>query len=107
MDAYESSRIYKEKTKVWHDKHIKRKEFFLGDQVILFNARLRLFSGKLKLRWSEPFQVVKFYPHGAVDIWSKSSGTIKVNGHRLKIYLMGDKVKNSKVYNLEDPIQDK
>ena len=26
-EAYENARIYKEKTKVWHDKHITRKEF--------------------------------------------------------------------------------
>ena len=28
--AYENARIYKEKTKGWHDKHIVRKEFELG-----------------------------------------------------------------------------
>ena len=26
-EAYENARIYKEKTKAWQDKHIKRKEF--------------------------------------------------------------------------------
>ena len=26
-EAYENARIYKEKTKAWHDKHIMRKEF--------------------------------------------------------------------------------
>ena len=29
-EAYENARIYKEKTKAWHDKHIKRKEFEAG-----------------------------------------------------------------------------
>ena len=29
-NAYESSRIYKEKAKVWHDKHLVKTEFNLG-----------------------------------------------------------------------------
>ena len=32
-EAYENARIYKEKTKAWHDKHITRKEFTAGQQV--------------------------------------------------------------------------
>ena len=47
-EAYENARIYKEKTKAWHDKHITRKEFEAGQRVLLFNSRLKLFSGKLK-----------------------------------------------------------
>ena len=27
IEAYENARIYKEKTKAWHDKHIVRKDF--------------------------------------------------------------------------------
>ena len=30
LDAYESARLYKEKTKFWHDKHIKKKDFEIG-----------------------------------------------------------------------------
>ena len=48
--AYESSRIYKERTKGWHDKHILRKDFNVGDRVLLYNSRLKLFLGKLKSR---------------------------------------------------------
>ena len=47
-EAFENARIYKEKTKAWHDKHIVRKEFEPGQQVLLFNSRLTLFPGKLK-----------------------------------------------------------
>ena len=47
-EAYENARIYKEKTKAWHDKHITRKEFTAGQQVLLFNSRLNLFLRKLK-----------------------------------------------------------
>ena len=42
-EAYENARIYKEKTKPWHDKHIMRREFAPGQQVLLFNSRLQLF----------------------------------------------------------------
>jgi hypothetical protein len=45
--AYHNSKIYKERTKRWHDKRIK-KEFVLGDKVLLFNSRVKLFGhGKL------------------------------------------------------------
>ena len=47
-EAYENAKIYKAKTKAWHDKHIVRKHFTHGQQVLLFNSRLKLFSGKLK-----------------------------------------------------------
>lgn len=39
-EAYESARIYKERTKAWHDKRIVRREFRPGDKVLLFNSRL-------------------------------------------------------------------
>ena len=48
--AYENSRIYKERTKRWHDARVRVKNFKEGDQVLLFNSRLGLFPGKLKSR---------------------------------------------------------
>ncbi len=50
LDAYENARIFKERTRFWHDKYIKRKEFKDGDLVLLYNSRLRLCPGKLKSR---------------------------------------------------------
>ena len=47
-EAYKNAKIYKEKTKSWHDKHISMKEFEVGQWVLLFNSRLKLFPGKLK-----------------------------------------------------------
>ncbi|GKD80705.1 hypothetical protein Tco_1347544 [Tanacetum coccineum] len=49
--AYENSLIYKEKTKRIHDAKIKNRVFNVGDQVLLFNSRLKIFSSKLKSRW--------------------------------------------------------
>jgi hypothetical protein len=42
--AYHSSKIYKERTKRWHDKRIKHKKFKPGDKVLLFNQRVKLFD---------------------------------------------------------------
>ena len=67
-EAYENSLIYKERTKAWHDKHITRKEFGVGQQVLLFNSRLKLFPGKLKSRWSGPFIVTKVFQHGGAEV---------------------------------------
>ncbi|GJV25679.1 reverse transcriptase domain-containing protein [Tanacetum coccineum] len=55
--AYENSLIYKEKTKRIHDSKIKNRVFNVSDRVLLFNSRLKIFSGKLKTRWTGPFTV--------------------------------------------------
>nr|GEV26326.1 reverse transcriptase domain-containing protein [Tanacetum cinerariifolium] len=55
--AYKNSLIYKEKTKRIHDSKIKNRVFNIGDRVLLFNSRLKIFSDKLKSRWSGPFTI--------------------------------------------------
>ncbi|KAM1533006.1 hypothetical protein ACFX10_006960 [Malus domestica] len=65
-EAYENARIYKEKTKAFHDKMIRAKTFFIGQKVLLFNSRLRLFPVQIKS--------------------SRTQQEFKVNGHRLKPY---------------------
>nr|GEV41990.1 reverse transcriptase domain-containing protein [Tanacetum cinerariifolium] len=55
--AYENSLIFKEKTKKLHDSKIKNRIFNVGDQVLLFNSCQKIFSGKLKIRWSGPFTI--------------------------------------------------
>ena len=85
-EAYESSKIYKDKTKAFHDRHIVRKSFQVGQKVWLFNSRLKLFAGKLKSKWMGPFIVTKVTPHGAVEIKSVDGGEpFMVNGQRLKL----------------------
>nr|GEZ60015.1 reverse transcriptase domain-containing protein [Tanacetum cinerariifolium] len=42
--AYDNSLIYKERTKKLHDDKIKNRIFNVGDQVLLFNSRLKIFS---------------------------------------------------------------
>ncbi|GJX61445.1 reverse transcriptase domain-containing protein [Tanacetum coccineum] len=43
--AYENSLIYNERTKKLHYSKIKNRIFNVGDQVLLFNSRLKIFSG--------------------------------------------------------------
>ncbi|KAM0964170.1 hypothetical protein ACFX2A_023561 [Malus domestica] len=86
-DAYENARIYKDKTKAYHDKMLRTKTFSKGQKVLLFDSRLRLFPGKLRSKWIRPFIVTNVFPHGAVQVQSLKTGhEIKVNGHRLKPY---------------------
>jgi hypothetical protein len=84
-DAYENTRIYKEKTKNLHDRMLTRKEFHVGDKVLLYHSRLKLFPGKLRSRWIGSFVVSNIFPYGAVEITSlETNKVLKVNGHRLK-----------------------
>ncbi|GKE84203.1 reverse transcriptase domain-containing protein, partial [Tanacetum coccineum] len=78
IQAYETSKTYKERTKKWHDNRLKdKKEFQTGDRVLLFNSRLKLFSGKLKSRWSGPFTVKQAYPYGTIELFNRDGTSFK------------------------------
>nr|GEU77699.1 reverse transcriptase domain-containing protein [Tanacetum cinerariifolium] len=98
--AYENSLIYKEKTKRIHDSKIKNRVFNIGDRVLLFNSRLKIFSGKLKSRWSGPFTISQVFPYGTVELSQPDGPNFKVNGHRLKHYF-GEDISQSVVPNLQ------
>ena len=68
----------------WHDWQILRREFKAGDQVLLFNSRLKLFPGKLKSKWSGPYTVVGSTTFGVVTLKTSNGEEFKVNGQRLK-----------------------
>nr|GFA55874.1 reverse transcriptase domain-containing protein [Tanacetum cinerariifolium] len=88
--AYENSLIYKERTKKLHDDKIQNRIFNVGDQVLLFNSRLKIFSGNLKSRWSGPFTIFEIYPYGTTKLIYPDGCNFKVNCHRLKHYHGGD-----------------
>nr|GFB67720.1 reverse transcriptase domain-containing protein [Tanacetum cinerariifolium] len=88
--AYENSLIYKERTKKLHDEKIKNCIFNVGDQVLLFNSRLKIFSGKLKSRWSGPFTIAEIYPYETAKLIHPDGCNFKVNCHRHKHYHGGD-----------------
>ncbi|XP_060210188.1 uncharacterized protein LOC132637057 [Lycium barbarum] len=86
LKAYASSSLYKARMKHFHDKEILQREFSIGDRVLLFNYRLWLFPGKLKSKWSGPFEITQVFPSGAIELVCPSGNKIKVNGQRVKHY---------------------
>lgn len=88
--SYENARIYKERTKRWHDRHILKRNFEVSQRVLLNNSRPRLFPEKLQSRWSGPFTITGVFLYGAIEVSNDSKGTFKVNGQRLKPYFEGD-----------------
>ncbi|GJS62577.1 hypothetical protein Tco_0657361 [Tanacetum coccineum] len=85
--AYENSRLYKERTKVWHDRKLRmRKEFKQGNKVLLFHSKYKFKQPKLRSRWLGPYVVKHQYPSGYVELYGKDGKTFIVNGHRLKLY---------------------
>nr|GEU76339.1 reverse transcriptase domain-containing protein [Tanacetum cinerariifolium] len=88
--AYENSLIYKEKTKRLHDSKIKDRLFNIGDRFLFFNSRLKIFFGKLKSRWSGPFNISYVFRYGTVELSQPDGPNFKVTDHRLKHYFGED-----------------
>ncbi|GJZ10696.1 reverse transcriptase domain-containing protein [Tanacetum coccineum] len=56
--AYENSCLYKERTKMWHDRKLKmRKEFKHGNKVLLFHSKYKFKPSKFGSRWLGPYLV--------------------------------------------------
>nr|GEU99122.1 reverse transcriptase domain-containing protein [Tanacetum cinerariifolium] len=98
--AFENTLIYKEKTKRIHDSKIKDRVFNISARALLFNSRLKIFSGKLKTRWSGPFTITQVFPYGTVELSQTDGPNFKVNGHRLKHYF-GKDIPKMVVSNLQ------
>ena len=83
-ESYESSRIYKEKVKLFHDKHIVSKTLSRNRRYFC-TALVCTFS---QANWTSPFVVKTVHPYGSVEIENPKNGKIiKVNGQRLKPFL--------------------
>ncbi|XP_022003439.1 uncharacterized protein LOC110900889 [Helianthus annuus] len=88
--AYESSSRYTERVKRFHDKILRdHKDLRIGDLLLLYNSKLRLFPGKLKSRWMGPYKVKEIFSYGVVTIEDPNGASFKVNGHHLKLYIKG------------------
>ena len=99
LSSYENARIYKERTKKWHDSKLATKRFEIRQLVLLFNSRMKIFPGKLKSKWSGPFEVVQVFPFGVVELLNLQDGArFKVNGHRVKPYLGQNEAKSVEVH---------
>jgi len=78
LTTYESSRLYKERVKAYHDKKPLKKDFKPGQHLLLFNSRLKLFPSKLKSKWSGPFIIKEIWPYGAIELYDL--GTLTKHG---------------------------
>ena len=80
----------KKKVKRWHDKRIQKREFNVGDYVLLFNSRLGFFAGKLLSKWEGPYVIEEVYCSGAIKINNFEGTNPKVvSGQRIKHYTSG------------------
>ncbi|XP_055824351.1 uncharacterized protein LOC129892834 [Solanum dulcamara] len=103
LHAYENAKLYKEKTKHWHDKHIITRIFEPGQKVLLFNSRLKLFPRKLQSKWSGPFEVVQVTSNEAVELWNTTkTSTFLVNGQKVKHYFGKDVNHEEETIELEN-----
>ena len=80
LEAYENSKIYKEKVNRFHDSRILRKEFHISQKVLLFNSRLKLILVNFNLDGMVLLLLLMFFSHGAVEIKNEVSDKVfKVN----------------------------
>nr|GEW12788.1 reverse transcriptase domain-containing protein [Tanacetum cinerariifolium] len=87
LQAYENSKLYKARTKAYHDKKLRvRKEFKAEDKVLLYNSKYKFKAPRLRSKWYGPFIVKHGYPSGYVELYDKHGGSFIVNGHRVKLY---------------------
>ena len=103
--AYHGSKLYKERTKRWHDKRIKIKQFKMGDKVLLFNSHVHMFGHvKLRRKWEGPFLVLNTADHGTITLQDDDVNVSKANGQRLKTFLEPKipEIKEVDVYELSE-----
>ena len=68
FNAYQSSKLYKDRVKFYHDRKNLKRTFEPSQLVLLFNSRLRLFPGKLKSKRSGPFHIKQVKPYKTVEL---------------------------------------
>lgn len=59
--------------KKWYDRHIIRHTFEPGQKILLFNPHLKLFSSKLRSKWSGPYTVVNMMSYGVVELGDEAT----------------------------------
>ncbi|GKC61243.1 reverse transcriptase domain-containing protein, partial [Tanacetum coccineum] len=87
LQAYENSKLYKARTKAYHDRKLRiRKEFKAGDKVLLNNSKYKFKAPKHRSKWYGPSVVKHGFSSGFVELYDKHVGSFIVNGHRVKLY---------------------
>lgn len=87
LHAHKDEKLYKDKTKMYNDKHIISHTFEYEQKVLVFNSKPRLFPKKHKPNWYDPFEVMGMIACGTVEILDNDKcKTFLVNGLRAKHY---------------------
>jgi hypothetical protein len=79
--------VQKERDKVWHDRHIKKKMFQEGDLVFLYDNKSFHHPGKLRMHWLGPYEVKYLTGGGDVQLINLAGAVLRgmINGSRLKL----------------------
>ncbi|TMW81111.1 hypothetical protein EJD97_011836, partial [Solanum chilense] len=72
-----SSISYKENMKKYRDLKIEKREIMVGDLMLLYNSRLRLFPVKLKSKWTGTYLITQLFAHGTVELEIKEGVRFK------------------------------
>jgi len=90
--------------KVWHDRHIREKDFQEGDSALLYDSRFKDFKGKLMTRWLGSYLIEKCHDNGVVQIRTidEEGITLLVNCYNLKLYINLCIRNNSSVQSTEN-----
>ena len=87
---------HKEKMKKDNDLKSEKREFMVGDLVLLDSSRLHWLSSKLNSKRTSPYLITQVFPHGAVELKTKEGVRFKVNRERIKLYF-GHKTSGNEV----------
>ncbi|XP_074266628.1 uncharacterized protein LOC141589906 [Silene latifolia] len=101
LHYYDNSNIYKERTKIFQEKRIKKKALHKGDKVMLFNSHYKLFPGKSNSRWMGPFTIFEVGKYEDFQLIADNGSQFQVNGQRIKPYYEGEFVGEVEVLYLE------
>ena len=77
---------HKEKMKKENEQKTSKKQFMVGNLVLLDSSRLRWLPSKLKFKRTGPYFINQVFPHGAFVLETKEGVWFKVNGQRRKPY---------------------
>ena len=78
--------LTKKELKKENEQESAKKEFMVGDLVLLDRSGLPCLPGKLKSKRTGPNLITQVFPHGAVELKTKEGVWFKVNRERIKIY---------------------
>ena len=88
MLAQQSLEAMQRRRKAWHDRHIKVRQFKIGEQVLIYDSRYYKFPRKLQIRWLGPFKILDAFDNGSLLVQDLEETVLPfcVNALRVKHY---------------------